>query len=296
MEQRQRVAGVVVTNPGRVLWPEEGWTKLDLVRFYDFVFPALRPWMKDRLISLKRCPYGLGGKCFHQKEKPAAMASDTPTKRIVHRNGVRHYVVGGRKETQLALANLGCIAVHLWSARREDPRKPDWVSFDLDPDSGDPADAARGALRLKEALDALRLTSFAKTSGGKGLHVFVPIRVGLDCDEVKAFAESLGAKLAFAYPELFTVEPSIARRRGRVYLDPYRNAWAQTVASPFCARRKPHAPVSTPLSWREVRPDLAPARFTIGNFAARLRKRDPWADFWKVRQDLAPAITAMARL
>lgn len=252
--------------------------------------------MKDRLISLKRCPYGLRGNCFHQKEKPQGMPPDTPTKRVVHRNGERNYVVGGRKETQLALANLGCIAVHLWSARQDDPRKPDWVSFDLDPDSGSVADAVKGALRLEEALDALRLTSFPKTSGGKGLHVFVPIRRGPDCDEAKAFAESLGDKLASAFPDLFTVEPSIARRRGRVYLDPYRNAWAQTVASPFCARRKPHAPVSTPLAWREVKAGLDPARFNIAGFAVRLRKPDPWADFWRARQDLRPAMAALASL
>ncbi len=230
------------------------------------------------------------------QEKPAAMPPDTPTKLVVHRNGERRYVVGGRKETRLALANLGCIAVHLWSARRGDPRKPDWVSFDLDPDSGKFSDAVAGALRLREALDALRLRSFPKTSGGKGMHVFVPIRVGPDCDAVKTFAESLGARLAAADPDLFTVEPSIARRRGRVYLDPYRNAWAQTVASPYCARRRPHAPVSTPLAWREVREGLDPAAFHIGNFAARLRKRDPWADFWKARQDLRPAMATLARL
>ena len=123
MEQQPLIGGVRVTNPDRVLWPEEGWTKLDLVRFYDSVFPALRPWMKDRLISLKRCPYGVRGKCFHQKEKPQGMPPDTPTKLVVHRNGERHYVVGGRKDTQLALANLGCIAVHLWSARKDDPRR-----------------------------------------------------------------------------------------------------------------------------------------------------------------------------
>jgi len=252
--------------------------------------------MKERLISLKRCPFGLAGKCFHQKEKPSAMPADTPTKRIEHANGARNYVVGGKKETQLALANLGCIAIHLWSSRTPDPRRPDWASFDLDPDSGKLADAVAGALRLKEALDALRLVSFVKTSGGKGLHVFVPIRVGPDVDVVRGFAESLGGKLARAYPDLFTVEGSIARRGGRVYLDPYRNAWAQTVAAPYCVRRKPHAPVSTPLSWRELRSLSDAARFTIANFRRRLAGPDPWAGFWRERQDLRPAIAALARL
>src|SRR5205823_1872735 len=125
---------------------------------------------------------------------------DTPTCRIVHRNGVRNYVVGGRLETQLALVNYGCIAVHVWGARRQHPRTPDWVCFDLDPHSGEFADAARVALRVKEALDALGLPSFVKTSGKTGLHVFVPIQVGPDADHVRDFAERLGHLLAHAYP------------------------------------------------------------------------------------------------
>ena len=287
---------VSVSNPGKVFWPDEGYTKLDLVRFYDFVFPKLQPWMKDRLISLKRCPNGLLGKCFFQKEKPDTMPADTPTKRIVHENGVRNYVVGGKKETQLALANLGCIAVHVWGSRAPNPRQPDWLCFDLDPDSGKFADAARAAVRIKEALDALRLVSFAKTSGKKGLHVFVPIRVGPDADDVRGFAEMLGTKLSAAYPKEMTMENSIARRKGRVYLDPFRNGFAQTVVSPFCVRRFPRAPVSTPLAWPEVKPTLDPGTFNIATFADRLKKRDPWEDFWKRRQDLKPAIAALKRL
>ncbi len=287
---------VKVSNPDKVFWPDEGYTKLDLVRFYDFIFPKLKPWMKDRLISLKRCPNGLSGKCFFQKEKPDSMPADTPTKRIVHENGIRNYVVGGKKETQLALANLGCIAVHVWGARAPTPRQPDWVCFDLDPDSGKFADAARAGLKVKAALDALRLVSFAKTSGKKGLHVFVPIRIVPDADEVRGFAEALGTKLAAAYPKEMTMEGSIAKRKGRVYLDPFRNGFAQTVVAPFCVRRFPRAPVSTPLEWSEVRPTLDPGDFNIANFEKRLKKADPWVDFWKSRQDLKPAMHALKRI
>jgi bifunctional non-homologous end joining protein LigD len=287
---------VKVSNPDKVFWPDEGYTKLDLVRFYDFVFPKLQPWVKDRLISLKRCPNGLLGKCFFQKEKPDSMPADTPTKRIVHENGVRNYVVGGKKETQLALANLGCIAVHVWGARAATPRQPDWLCFDLDPDSGKFADTARVAVKVRAALEALRLVSYAKTSGKKGLHLFVPIRVGPDADDVRGFAETLGAKLAAAYPKEMTMENSIARRKGRVYLDPFRNGFAQTVVSPFCVRRFPRAPVSTPLEWSEVKPTLDPGTFNMKTFAQRLKKADPWADFWKSRQDLKPAIAALKRL
>jgi bifunctional non-homologous end joining protein LigD len=285
-----------VSNPDKVFWPDEGYTKLDLVLFYDFIFPTLRPWVKDRLLALKRCPNGLRGKCFHQKEKPASMPPDTPTRRIVHRNGVRNYVVGGRRETQLALVNLGCIAVHVWGSRAPTPRQPDWVCFDLDPDSGRFADAARAGWKVKAALDALGLVSFPKTSGKKGLHVFVPIQVGPDADEVRGFAEKLGHLLARAHPTEITMEFSIAARKGRVYVDPGRNGFAQTVASPWCVRRFPKAPVSTPLAWSEVDPSLDPTTFNMRTIAKRLRRRDPWAGFFRRRQALGPALRAVSRM
>jgi bifunctional non-homologous end joining protein LigD len=290
------VESVRVTNPEKIFWPEEGYTKLDLVRSYAAIWPKLGPWVRDRLLSLERCPDGLLGQCFYQKEKPAGMPADTPTCRIVHTNAARNYVVGGRLETQLALANLGCIAVHVWGARVATPRQPDWVCFDIDPASGRFADAARAALRVKEALDSLRLVSFPKTSGMKGLHVFVPIRVGPDADEVRAFAERLGRLLARAFPDELTMELPIAARRGRVYLDPARNAFAQTVAAPWCVRRAPHATVSTPLAWGEVTPSLDPGRFTIRTIGRRAARPDPWAAFFRRRQDLRPAMAALARL
>jgi bifunctional non-homologous end joining protein LigD len=285
-----------LSNPTKVFWPEEGYTKFDLARFYDVVFPKLKPHVKDRLLSLERCPDGIKGQCFIQKEKPQGMPADTPTKAVKHEKGTTNYVLGGNLETQLALVNLGCIAVHVWGARAANPRKPDWVCFDLDPDSGRFADAAKAGLRVKEALDALGLVSFAKTSGKKGMHVFVPIRVGPDSDEVLGFAQGLGARLAAAYPKELTIEGRIAARKGRVYLDPFRNGFAQTVVSPFCVRHAPGAPVSTPLDWTEVRPTLKPSDFNLGNFEARLKKPDPWADFFESRQSLDRALKALKRL
>jgi bifunctional non-homologous end joining protein LigD len=285
-----------VSNPEKLFWPEDGITKLDLVRYYDFIFPKLRPYVKDRPLVLRRCPNGLRGRCFYQKEKPESMPAGTPTTRVVHTNGVRNYVVGGKRETQLALANLGCISVHIWGSRAATPRQPDWVCFDLDPASKRFADAARAGLRLKQALDALDLVSFAKTSGKSGLHVVVPIRVGPDTDAVRGFAERLGHVLARAYPDEITMEFSIARRRGRVYVDPGRNGFAQSVAAPWCVRRAPKAPVSTPLDWSEVRPSLDPTKFNLRAIGRRLRRADPWKDLFRVRQSLARATEAVARL
>jgi len=295
-ERGARELPIVVSNPQKVFWPDDGYTKLDLVQYYADIFPKLRPYVRDRLLSLKRCPNGMLGSCFFQKEKPAGMPPDTPTQTIVHAKVTKHYVVGGRLETQLALANLGCIAVHVWGSRAATPRQPDWVCFDLDPDSGRFADAARAGLRVKEALDALEIVAFAKTSGKRGLHVFVPIAVGPDADEVRAFADRLGALLARSYPAELTTEFAIAARRGRVYLDAARNTFAQTVAAPWCVRRAPHATVSTPLAWSEVTPQLDPTRFTIATMRERAARSDPWADFFRARQSLRHALAAIGRL
>lgn len=291
-----RVGSVRISHPDKLYWPDEGYTKLDLLRFYLEVFDRLRPYVRDRLLSLQRCPDGMKGPCFFQKEKPVGMPADTPTQRVQHLKKVTNYVVGGKLETQLALANLGCIAVHVWNARCQNPRRPDWVCFDLDPDSGRFSDAAGAALRVKAALDALDLVSFPKTSGGKGLHVFVPIRPVLDCDDVLDFAQRLGTRLAAAFPKELTTESRIANRKGRVYLDPFRNGFGQTVVSPYSVRRNPKAPFSMPLAWSEVKSTLDPTEFNLGNYHRRLGRRDPWKDFWTTRQALAPALRAVRQL
>jgi bifunctional non-homologous end joining protein LigD len=283
---RAKSLPVTITHPDRVLFPGEGYTKMDLALFYDRVFEKLRPWIDGRLLSLERCPQGIRGECFYQKEAPRGLPPKTPTKAIQHEKRVTRYVVGGRRETQLALANFGCIAVHVWGSRADAPRKPDWVCFDLDPGTGGFSAAIAAALRVREALEALRLTSYVKTSGGKGLHVFIPIRRGPDADEVLGFARALGGLLAQAYPEELTDEVRIASRRGRLYLDPARNGFAQTVVTPYSVRARPHALVSTPLDWSEVRASLDPGKFHLGNFQRRLAQGDPWEGFWRRRQAL----------
>ena len=277
---------VTITHPDRVLFPEDGYTKLDLAEFYDLVFPRLRPWVEDRLLSFERCPGGLRGPCFFQKDAPTGMPEGTPVQPVRHAKGVTRYVVGGDRRTQLALANFGCIAFHIWGARASAPRKPDWVCFDLDPGTKGMPAAVLAAIRVREALEARKLVPFVKTSGGKGLHVFAPIRTGPDADEVTAFARDVGREIAEKEPGFFTVETRIAKRGGKLYLDAARNAYAQTVVPPYSVRVRPHAPVSTPLDWSELEPKLDPTKFNIGNFASRLAEPDPWAGFWKRRRVL----------
>ena len=294
----ETISGVPVSNQNKIFWPEEGWTKGDLVAFYASVFDHLRPWVEDRPLSLERSPDGLAGQAFYQKEKPAGMPAGTPT--VVVRHGkdrkITNTVVGGTLETQLALANLGCIPIHVWGSRADELDKPDWVCFDLDPDSGLITDAVSAALKVKQALDALSLVSYPKTSGGKGLHVFVPIRRGPGTEEVTWFAKALGTRLAAAWPKELTMEMRIAARKGRVFLDSFRNAFGQTVVSPYSVRRRPHAPVSTPLAWKQVKAGLDHTRFNLGTYRKALTGPDPWADFWKSRQALTRALAAVRKL
>jgi bifunctional non-homologous end joining protein LigD len=290
---------VAISHPDKVFWPEEGYTKLNLAEYYAAIFPKLSSYVKDRILTLERCPDGMNGGCFYAKEIPPGMPADTPTKRIDTPQGKRksvNFVVAGSLETQLALVNLGCIAVHVMAGRASAPRRSDWVCFDLDPESGKFADAARAALLVKESLDALNLDSFAKTSGSRGLHILIPLRNGPDASEVLDFAEKVVARVAAAHPKELTVEHSLAARRGRVYLDPFRNAFGQTVAAPYSVRRHAHASISTPLAWRDVSPELDPADFNLGNFLRRLRRVDPWADFFRNRQALTEAMRLIAKL
>ena len=275
-----------ISNPGKVFWPEEKYTKLDLANFYGEVFPVLKPYVDDRILTLERCPDGMAGQCFYQKQKPLSLPRDTPTKRFSNATGKRRatdYVLGGRLGTQLALVNLGCIPVHVAGTRAKTFPKADWICFDLDPGSSQFADAARVAILVRDALEHLGLRSFVKTSGSRGVHVFVPLRIGPTAQQVLKFAEEFCGRLAASYPKEMTVKHAISERGDRVYLDPFRNGPLQTVVSPYSVRRKPHAPVSTPVAWSEVTPKLDPSSFNLGNFRSRLKKKDPWADFFDQR-------------
>jgi bifunctional non-homologous end joining protein LigD len=286
----------LVTHPDKVFWPEDGYTKLDLARFYDAVFPKLQPYVTERLMALERYPDGIHGERFFQKEAPSSLPADTPTKLIRHQNRAVHYVVGGSRETQIALVNLGCIAVHVWGSQAAHPRRPDWVVFDIDPGSGEFADAAKAGLLVKAGLEALGLTSFPKTSGSRGLHVFLPIQVGPEFDETRAFAEEFGQRLAAAHPDTLSVEQRLQAREGRVYLDPMRNAFGATVAAPYAVRPRQKAPFSMPLRWADVKASLVPSSFNLGNFEKRLAGPDPWQDFFERRQSLKEAAQALHRI
>jgi len=288
------IRGVAISNPEKIWWPDEGFTKLDIVRYYDAVWPQLRPWLRDRPLTAERCPDGMRGSCFYQKNFPAGsrpVAAPRLRQRAASTGKDVEYLVGGDRKTLLGMVNLGCIAMHVMNARAASIERPDWLAFDLDPSSGTFADAARAGLALRRLLDDLGIRSFPKTSGSRGLHVFVPLRPGPDQGEVTASAAAIGAELAHREPKLVTVAHRKATRGERVYADAFRNAAWQTVVPPYSMRRRPRAPVSMPLEWDEVRAGLDPSRWNVRTAARRLAAGDPWAGFWRSRQRL-PEVTA----
>jgi len=286
-----KIAGVAISNPDKVWWRDDGITKADVARFYDGIWSHLAPWLRDRPLTAERCPDGLAGSCFYQKDFPDEKPPPGP--RLVLRatstgKDVR-YVVGGSRATLISMVNLGCIAIHVMTSRAKRIREVDWVAFDMDPPASF-ADAARAGLALRKVLEESGLVSYPKTSGSKGLHVFAPLRAGVSQPDATRAAEALGEELARREPKLVTVEFSKARREGRVFADAMRNAFGQTIVPPYSVRRRPRAPVSTPLSWDEVSPRLDPATFNMRTFERRLASADPWSDFWRRRQSLPKTV------
>lgn len=282
-----RLGGAIITNPGKLFWPDDGITKLELAEFYSRIASHIIPWMKGRAVTMERCPEGLRKGCFYQKQAPENLPSDIPTISIPAPSADRDvdYIVGGTRKTLLTLVNLGCIAMHVMNSRTDQRDKPDWLAFDLDPSDGFQS-AAKVALLLRAKLIDHGLEPYVKTSGGRGLHVLVPLRRGPAQDVVRAYATAIAAEMAAEHPQLVTVDARKAKRKAPVYLDVLRNATGQTIVPPFSVRWRPRAPVSMPLDWDEVSPRLDPTVFTVRTAERRMAAKAPWSSFFGHRQTL----------
>ena len=285
------VSGVRVTHPNKLWYPGDGITKLDVVKFYDAIAPLVLPWMKDRPLTAERCPQGMKGSCFYQKNFEEGLPPGVPTFAIRAASSGKdvQYVVGGLKKTLLVLVNLGCIAIHIMNCRTRSLHSADWLAFDLDPSGESFQDVVKTATLLRSVLEEFKLQSYPKTSGSRGIHVFVPLQVKYTQDEVREFALAVGHLMAKRAPSLVTMEMSKAERRGRVLADAFRNGFGQTVVAPYSVRRRPKAPISTPLAWDEVTARLNPSSFNIRTFDRRMAEPNPWEDFWQHRQTLPKA-------
>jgi bifunctional non-homologous end joining protein LigD len=290
------VAGITITHPAKIWFPEERITKLDAARFYAVVAPRMLPWLDRRLLTVERCPDGITASCFFEKNFAKTLPAGIPTCSVPAESTGKtvHYVVGGARETLLTLVNLGCIAIHIMNCQVGALDRPDWLAFDLDPSSGEFGDAVKAAGILRQVLEELRLRSFPKTTGGRGLHVLVPLRRGANQEQVRLAAHSVSQELARRSPATITVQARKTDRQNRVFADWLRNAFGQTIVAPYSVRCRPGAPVSTPLLWDEVSPRLDPSRFNLRTIERRLETADPWTDFWQYRQDLPKSATAPA--
>ena len=283
---------IELTNPDKVLYPEQGVTKRELLGYYAAVAELMLPHVVDRPLMLRRCPEGRHKDCFFQKHAGVGLPAAVRTFTVQERGKQAVYTSIADAEGLFALVQLGVLEVHTWGARRDRLERPDLLVMDLDPDPALPfSDVIDGALALRELLLELGLQSFVKTTGGKGLHVTVPVERRHDWDETKAFCKALAELLERADPRRFVASMSKARRQGKIFVDYLRNARGATFVAPYSTRARPGATVALPLDWGELRPGLAPEKFTLRSAPERLAAvRDPWADIGSVRQSLTSAM------
>ena len=283
------IAGVRLTSPDKVLYPEQGITKRDLAEYAIAVADWMLPHVARRPITLVRCPTGRQKKCFYQRHAGSGVPSELSEVEIsgFEESGAYLYITDVKG--LVALVQMGVLEIHPWNARADRPERPDRVIFDLDPGEGLAfGDVVAGAHEVRARLSDLGLVSFAKTTGGKGLHVVVPIERRHEWPDVKRFARSLAEAIAADAPTRYLTRISIAERRGRIFIDYLRNDPTSTAVAPYSTRSRVNAPVATPVTWDEVTPALDPARFTIRTVPERLRglNADPWADIDRIRQRL----------
>jgi bifunctional non-homologous end joining protein LigD len=281
---RVRIASgreVVLTNLRKPFWPELGLTKGHLIQYYAQIASALLPHVRDRAMVMKRYPDGAYGKFFFMKRAPEPRPSWVQTCSIEHGSGsVIDFPMIQDLAALLWVVNLGCIDLNPWYARCDDVDRPDFLHFDLDPVEGAGFEkVCEAALAIKEALDTLGIPSFVKTSGSKGMHVYVPIDRGPTQKQVWTFAKALAQTLAGRDPRLLTAEYRVVKRpRGRVLVDYNQNAWGRTLASIYSVRPRPRAPVSMPVTWPDVQRGIAIEDFRVDNAPDVLRDRgDLWA-------------------
>ena len=278
---------VRLTNLRKMFWTELGLTKGDLLQYYADVAHVLLPHVRDRAMVMKRYPHGATGAFFFMKRAPAPRPAWIETCAIDHGEGnVIDFPMIQDRAALLWVINLGCIDLNQWYATCDDVNRPDYVHFDLDPGAGATFDRVlETALVVRDALGALKMPSVVKTTGSKGLHVYVPIVRGPLQQEVRTFAHVLAQELARRHPALITAEYRVAKRpRGRVLVDYNQNRWGSTLASVYSVRPRPEACVSTPVTWKEVEKGVHIEDFTVKNVPARIAKMgDLWTPLLSAR-------------
>jgi bifunctional non-homologous end joining protein LigD len=274
---------VKITRPHKVLFPDEGITKMDLVEYYGRIASWILPHLKGRPLMLERYPDGIDGARIVQKAVSSYYPRWIKTASVKKVGGTLRQVLCEDAATLAYLVNQACIAPHIWLSRLGRPNHPDQMIFDLDPSGSDFEPVRETAHSLREKLEDIGLPAYVKSTGSRGLHVTVPIKREVDFDSVRSFARQLAEVVAHEDPKHRTTEQRKSERRGRLFLDTNRNAYAQTVVAPYAVRARAGAPVAIPISWGELdNPQFRPAGVTIWTVFDRLEKQDnPWKDLWR---------------
>jgi bifunctional non-homologous end joining protein LigD len=274
-------AAVRLTNLQKIFWPKLRLTKRDLLQYYADVSSWLLPHLRKRAMVMKRYPNGINAPFFFMKRAPSPRPDFVPVCPIKHASGnIINFPVIQNVASLLWLVNLGCIDLNPWYARCDDVHRPDYLHFDLDPVEGTPFQRVlETSLLVRDALSALQIRSYAKTTGSRGIHVYVPIVRGPDQKQVWDFAKKFSKELERRHPKVVTAEYRVAKRpKGRVLVDYNQNAWNRTLASVYSVRPKPEATVSTPVTWKEVERGVKIEDFTVMNVPRRLKKV---GDLWE---------------
>jgi bifunctional non-homologous end joining protein LigD len=281
------VAGVRLTSPDKVMYRAQGVTKRDLADYYRAVSSVILPHLAGRPLTLVRCPQGQGKDCFIQRRASDSFPASIRRVRLRIDGEETDHLVVDNIEGLLELVQLGSLELHTWSARRDRLDRPDRIIMDLDPGDGVGFELVQeAALEVRDRLADLGLRSYAKTTGGKGMHVVAPLIRRAGWDEVKEFAESLSREMARRKPARYLATAGKADRKGRIYVDYLRNGWAATAIAAFSTRARRDAPVSVPLAWDEVSGTLRPEDFSVESVPERISRlrSDPWDGYAGARQ------------
>ncbi|HEY6079601.1 MAG TPA: DNA ligase D [Polyangiaceae bacterium] len=281
-----------ITNPDKVLYPESGITKRELLDYYALVAERMLPHVENRPLTLVRAPNGIGKQTFFQKHPGKGTPAGLRSVDIREKEGKHPYSVIDDAQGLFGLVQLGALEIHTWGSRADDFEHPDVLVFDLDPDPAlEYAAVIQGALTVRRIFEQAKLESFVKTTGGKGLHVCVPIAPDLDWEQAKDFTGRIAEAIAADAPQLYLATASKAKRKGKTYIDYLRNARGATFIAPYSTRAREQAPIAVPLEWDELSPKLGPNHFTLRNIAARLAqlRRDPFEGLARSQQRLRPA-------
>jgi bifunctional non-homologous end joining protein LigD len=284
----EETAGVKLTHPDKLLYPDEHITKQKLAGYYQFVQQWMLPHVTDRPLALLRCPAGLSGKCFFQRNWSETMPPAIDKVKVGAGKKTEQHVAVHDLAGLISLVQISILEIHTWNCASSDIEHPDQLIFDLDPGPDVPwKRVVEGARKLNRMLTSLKLPTFLKTSGGKGLHLVIPIESNIDWDSAKSFCQTIAHALV-EQSDWFVANMRKDLRGGKIYIDYNRNGHFATAVAPYSTRARAGAPVSMPIFWEELGKLKSANHFTVATAARYLakRKKDPWADFERSRVDL----------